>query len=372
MSAKQPRIVISYRRDDNAGYASYIHADLIRRFGKRDVLMDLDIPYAVDYEKYITEVISRRRVLIVVMGPEWSTMAKDGKARIEHPEDLVRREVETALECPGVTVYPVLVDGAKMPDPNSLPESLRPLAGLNAPELRNLGWEDQIGRLIGRLEQELGSGPKRGRLVAEGALVAGVAGLAGRLLASALPDPWQAQANGDGLAIAAAMLRRADIWALVGVALAVWLALRHAERERLTERARTGLLVGALAGAAGGAVFAFPVYLGDEPASLGLTLAAFGITGGLIGALLGRLWQPPNVPFGFVAGATAAVLIELILHGPGTELGGVVKMGIRATAIAGAALGALVAAEAGRIPQVGVVSRSGTGGWGLPRPQPRD
>jgi hypothetical protein len=355
MSPRQERIVISYRRQDNAGYAGRIYADLIRRFGKDDVLIDLEIPDAVPYEEYITEVIGACRVLVVVMGPNWATVAKGGKPRIENPRDLVRLEVETALKSPGVTVYPVLVDDAEMPDPDSLPESLRPLTGLNARKLHDPAWDYHVGHLIARLEQELGNRPRPRRLIAEGALVAGAAGLAGRLLATALPDPREVRANGDELAIAAAMLRRAEIWALVGVALAVWLALRYANRERLTEWAGKGLLIGAVAGAMGGAVVAFPVYLGDEPATLGLILAALGTTGGLIGALLGGLWRPPNVAFGIVAGATAGVLIELILDGPGSELGEVMKVGIRATAIAGAALGALAAAEAARISQPAAV-----------------
>jgi TIR domain len=357
MSPRQPRIVISYRRKDNAGYARHIYADLVRRFGKHDVLMDLDIPESVDYADYITGVISSCRVLIVVMGPNWATVTKDGKPRIEDPDDLVRLEIETALKRPGVKVYPVLVDDAQMPDPVGLPESLRPLTRRNARDLRDADWDYHMGLLITRLEQVLGTGPRRGRLVAEGALVAGVAGLTGRLLATALPNPREVRADGDAVAIAAAMLRRAEIWALVGVALAVWLALRYADRERLTGWAGKGLLVGALAGAMGGAVVAFPVHLSDEhaTATLGLILAALGTTGGLIGALLGGLWRPPNVAFGIVVGASAGVLIELILNGPGSGLGEVVKVGIRATAIAGSALGALAAAEAARISQPAAV-----------------
>lgn len=46
-------------------------------------------------------------------------------------QDLLRREVEIALLL-GLRVLPVLVGGATMPTRGELPESLWPLAGINA------------------------------------------------------------------------------------------------------------------------------------------------------------------------------------------------------------------------------------------------
>ena len=53
-------------------------------------------------------------------------------------EPCVGLEVETALRRDEVTVIPVLVGGAQMPDPDDLPEGLRPVAHRNALELSDM------------------------------------------------------------------------------------------------------------------------------------------------------------------------------------------------------------------------------------------
>jgi hypothetical protein len=54
-----------------------------------------------------------------------------------------------------VTPIPVLVAGARMPNRKDLPQELRPLTRRNALELSELGWRQDVGRLIGTLDELL-------------------------------------------------------------------------------------------------------------------------------------------------------------------------------------------------------------------------
>ena len=80
----------------------------------------------------------------------------DGKARIMNEADPVRVELETALRR-DLNVLPVLLDGASMPDPGDLPESIRDFAYRNAVEVESgRDFNVHIDRLIRAIEQLLG------------------------------------------------------------------------------------------------------------------------------------------------------------------------------------------------------------------------
>ncbi|MBX3682111.1 MAG: hypothetical protein KF731_05515, partial [Thauera sp.] len=50
-------------------------------------------------------------------------------------------------------VFPVLVEGATLPDAAALPEDLRPLLRFQATSIDNAGWEVTMGRLVREIEQ---------------------------------------------------------------------------------------------------------------------------------------------------------------------------------------------------------------------------
>jgi hypothetical protein len=52
-----------------------------------------------------------------------------------------------------VVVIPVLVDGARLPDPASLPEELRPLCRRHACELTDPRWSFDVGELVKNIEK---------------------------------------------------------------------------------------------------------------------------------------------------------------------------------------------------------------------------
>jgi hypothetical protein len=152
-STPAQRVFISYRRQDSAPYAGRLYDAMVSRFGERNVFMDLDMPPGVDFVERITEAVSTCQVLIEMIGPSWATVKDDeGEVRIADPEDFVRLELETALKRPDVTVIPVLVSGAQMPDRHDLPEGLEAFARRNALELSDRRWRYDVGRLISTLE----------------------------------------------------------------------------------------------------------------------------------------------------------------------------------------------------------------------------
>jgi len=155
-----PKVFISYRRSESGGHAGRLYDAMVARFGEPNVFMDIDMQPGLDFVDRITDVVGACRVLLVVMGPDWGLAAEgDAQPRISHQHDFVRLEVATALRRPDVTVIPLLVEGARMPDPDDLPESLRALARRNALELSDTRWRSDIGRLLDVIETLLAGAP---------------------------------------------------------------------------------------------------------------------------------------------------------------------------------------------------------------------
>lgn len=125
-------LLLSYRRADAAGTTGRIYDRLAARYGRPSVFMDVDsIPIGRDFREHIRRSLIECGVVLVVIGPRWAGPRGAARARIFDADDPVRVEVETALTH-GVRVLPILVEGAMMPSASALPESLRPLATLNA------------------------------------------------------------------------------------------------------------------------------------------------------------------------------------------------------------------------------------------------
>ncbi len=347
-AAAAPQVFISYRREETAGHAGRLYDAMSARFGEPHVFVDVDLDPGVDFVQRIKEAIGACHVLLVVMGPRWAALSDtDGRPRIADPEDFVRLEVETALRRADLTVIPVLVAGAQMPDPDDLPENLRPLARRNALELSDMRWRYDVGRLNATLDELLAGTtaahaipeagapgpqpdapqaaphrptvaqsaarlPSTARLFIDGMLIAGLAALVARWIADPI-DPTEATTEAGE--IAAAVLRRTVTWAVLGAALAAWLSYIRGESRRLPGRVLLGLGVGALAGAIGGAMVALPQYLSEPELSnetiRAISIGGFAISGALIGALLGYLWVPSNVAAGFFAGLAVGAVVRL-------------------------------------------------------------
>jgi hypothetical protein len=158
--ARGPKVFITYRREEAAAQAGRLYDAMAVRYGDRNVFMDVEMAPGVDFVERITESVAACQVLIVVMGPSWAMLEDEqGRRRLDDPEDFVRLEVETALRRPEVTPIPVLVAGARMPSREELPEELRAITRRNALELSDQRWRQDVGRLIGTLDELVGETP---------------------------------------------------------------------------------------------------------------------------------------------------------------------------------------------------------------------
>ena len=107
-------VFISYRRDDNPDATGRICDELRERFGPQSVFMDIDnIPFAIDFRDHVRETLKQSDIVLAVVGPRWRG-AGEGRVRLEDEDDPVRAEIEIAMQA-GIPIFPVLVDGAAMP-----------------------------------------------------------------------------------------------------------------------------------------------------------------------------------------------------------------------------------------------------------------
>jgi hypothetical protein len=148
-------VFISYRRDDSAGHVGRLHQDLTEHFGAARVFKDLEsISPGEDFVSTIEKAVGSCAVFLVVIGRQWLELKdRDGGRRLDSPRDFVHMEIAAALRR-GVTIIPVLVEGATMPGEDALPPPLARLARLNAVELSDSRWQYDVEQLIEALEGE--------------------------------------------------------------------------------------------------------------------------------------------------------------------------------------------------------------------------
>jgi TIR domain-containing protein len=150
-------IFINYRREDAAADAGRLFDDLRRRCKDEHVFMDLTIEAGKDFRAALSEKLETCDVLLALMGPRWLHVTNEatGKRRLDEEQDFVRLEIATALAQKKL-VIPVLLPGAKMPSPESLPESIRELAWKNAFELYYKYWVSCVNELVKQFPDTLG------------------------------------------------------------------------------------------------------------------------------------------------------------------------------------------------------------------------
>jgi len=147
-------VFISYRREDSGGYAGRIYDRLTSRLGREKVFFDVDtIPPGRDFVEVLSERVGSCDALLAVVGKHWVlSVDSENKRRLDDPKDFVRIEIEAALSR-NVPVIPVLVDGAAMPRPEDLPDSLRKLIRRQAVEITHARFDSDAERLTEALSQ---------------------------------------------------------------------------------------------------------------------------------------------------------------------------------------------------------------------------
>jgi hypothetical protein len=151
------KIFISYRREDSASISGRIYDRLVARLGPHDIFKDVDnIPAGVNFGAYIQDSLRQCTVALVIIGRHWlDAQAEEGARRLDDPQDWVRQEVETAFLL-GLTVIPVLVEGAQLPRAVALPSSLQQLPMINSMQVRaDPDFTHDMGRLLVAIEHAI-------------------------------------------------------------------------------------------------------------------------------------------------------------------------------------------------------------------------
>ena len=151
-----PGVFICYRRDDSSGEAHRVADDLRRKFGDRQVFIDVDdIDPGVRFAEVIDARLQEIDAFVPIIGPDWlSARDHQGRFRLFNEDDYVRHEIARALAS-GVAVIPVLVDGASMPRRDQLPPDLQPLCDINALVAGSPDLGDDVDRLARALKDDL-------------------------------------------------------------------------------------------------------------------------------------------------------------------------------------------------------------------------
>jgi TIR domain len=145
-------IFISYRRSDSKADARSICQRLEKTFGQGKVFIDVDsIRPGENFQSVLKDDLEKCSAMVAVIGPRWLELLRpSAPAEGETSRDYVHLEVAFAL-ARQLPIFPVLVDGATMPDAKDLPDDLKPLALRQAFSVRH----DSFPRDMSWLEQEL-------------------------------------------------------------------------------------------------------------------------------------------------------------------------------------------------------------------------
>jgi hypothetical protein len=149
-------VFVSYRRADSQVYAGRISDWLFRGGLRGRIFMDVDtIQKGRDFVNVLDDYLAQCGVMLVLIGHNWlATTDETGRRRLNDPADFVRREVSIALTR-GVTVIPVLLDGAQLPAADQLPNELKPLARHQSFSVTHEYFSRDIRDLLTRIRRDL-------------------------------------------------------------------------------------------------------------------------------------------------------------------------------------------------------------------------
>jgi hypothetical protein len=166
-----PKVFISYRSADSATSSGRIYDHLSQKYGRNNVFKDVnDIPTDMDVADYIQQSLHQCAVVLIVIGSRWTEALTDQRTqRLDDPTDVVHLAIDTAFAL-GLSVIPLLVDHAHMPEAEALPSSVRRLARINALEVRNdPDFRRDMERVISAINRAFAARRRFGRLFGRGA-----------------------------------------------------------------------------------------------------------------------------------------------------------------------------------------------------------
>ena len=158
----QPRIFISYRRDDSQGFARSIHDRLAQQFGPDAVFRDInDIEPGRPWAEAIDDALASCDVFVLLIGRRWLEATDDeGNRRLDDPEDRHRKEIETAVSR-RIRIFVALMEDAHMPrrkelpqgSPGEEPTGLQLVPALHALRIADHAFDYGIEELVTNIER---------------------------------------------------------------------------------------------------------------------------------------------------------------------------------------------------------------------------
>lgn len=141
-------IFLSYRRSD-AVVVDHIHDKLEDYFGEKSVFLDRHMDPGAPFPNRIQSALGTAEVILFVIGKTWISEQDERtfRRRLDLPGDWVRQELESALAGKAL-VIPVLVDGARIPKVEQMPEGLGPIVMFQAIDLSGDYFREGMKKLI--------------------------------------------------------------------------------------------------------------------------------------------------------------------------------------------------------------------------------
>lgn len=146
-------IFVNYRTNDAHDAAFAIQADLSRRFGADKVFYaSRSIRHGKPFGQELILEVTKARVLLAVIGPEWLKRDADGRRLVDDEKDWVRREIVAALKA-GTQVIPILVDRKTDRLPADLPADLKALTSFNYRRFDHREAEAQLPQIAAAVQE---------------------------------------------------------------------------------------------------------------------------------------------------------------------------------------------------------------------------
>jgi hypothetical protein len=145
-------ICISYRQDDAAATAQWLHDRLVNGFGYECCLInEVRDSGGRAYPASRAEMIAESDGVAVVIGRRWFMRYDEhGQPGIHHRDDFIRKDIANAITR-DVPILVVLADGAEMPKADQLPPELLLLAYQPATVLRQEFRDSDAEKLVAEL-----------------------------------------------------------------------------------------------------------------------------------------------------------------------------------------------------------------------------
>lgn len=161
------KVFISYRRADTEAIAGRLRDRLLTRLPGSHVFFDTgSIEAGERFAERIAAAAKQFDVMVVMIGAAWLGPARTDGAptRIWQDDDYVRLEVRTGLDRGAkMTMLPVLVEHAPVPDRAELPPDLHELLAHNMMRLSNASFDRDFDILFARTQGRTSTPPTRSR-----------------------------------------------------------------------------------------------------------------------------------------------------------------------------------------------------------------